>query len=89
MFTVTVDDAMLARLREAIERGAPPEEIARLSQEMRRAMDNYLRDLAKRSEQDPNARNAPNDPNAKTITPRDLAEMMKKIEEAGGTVELK
>ncbi|MCA0407534.1 MAG: TIGR02302 family protein [Proteobacteria bacterium] len=71
-----------ARLREAIERGAPPEEIARLSQEMRRAMDNYLRDLAKRSEQDPNARNAPNDPNAKTITPRDLAEMMKKIEEA-------
>lgn len=71
-----------ARLREAIERGASPDEIARLAQEMRRAMDNYMRDLAKRAEQDPNARNAPNDPNAKTITPRDLAEIMKKIEEA-------
>lgn len=71
-----------ARLREAIERGAPPEEINRLAQEMRRAMDNYLRDLAKRSEKDQNTQNAPRDPNAKVITPRDLAEIMKKIEEA-------
>lgn len=71
-----------ARLRDAIERGAPPEEINRLAQEMRRAMDNYLRDLAKRSEKDNSARNTPNDPNAKVITPRDLAEIMKKIEEA-------
>lgn len=71
-----------ARLKEAIERNAPPEEIARLTQELRRAMENYMRDLARRAEQDPDARDAPNDPNSKTITQRDLAEMMKKIEEA-------
>lgn len=71
-----------ARLRDAIERNAPPEEINRLAQEMRRAMDNYLRDLAKRSEQDPNARNGKADPNEKTISQRDLSDMLKKIEEA-------
>ncbi len=71
-----------ARLREAIEANAPPEDINRLAQEMRRAMDHYLRDLARRADQEPQARPPLEDPAAKTVTPRDLAEMMRKIEEA-------
>lgn len=72
-----------ARLRDAIERGAPPDEIRRLAEELRRAMDRFLREFAERAlrDQDRNAQDrAPIDHN-RMLTQRDLNDMLRKIEE--------
>ena len=81
-----------ARLREALEREASPEEIKRLTEDLRRAMDQFLREFAERAlrNQDPNSQErSPMDP-GKMLTQRDLAEMLRKIEEmarSGNTAE--
>lgn len=81
-----------ARLREALEREASPEEIKRLTEDLRRAMDQFLREFAERAlrNQDQNAQDrSPMDP-GKMLTQRDLAEMLRKIEEmarSGNTAE--
>lgn len=71
------------RLREALERGANPEEIRRLMDEMRQAMNEMLRELMDRAERDrdPNSQADRNDPNQRTLTQRDLQDMLKRIEE--------
>lgn len=81
-----------ARLREALEREASPEEIKRLAEELRRAMDQFLREFAERALRDPD-RNAqdrtPISPE-RMLTQRDLADMLRKIEEmarSGNTAE--
>ncbi len=73
------------RLRQAIERGASEEEIRRLSQDLRQAMDRLMRELAEqamRNRQD--GRNqqqqAQRDPNARTVRPQDLRDMLNRIE---------
>jgi len=43
------------RLAEAIENGASPEEIDELMQEMRDALDNYMRELAEEAERNPDS----------------------------------
>src|ERR671926_409545 len=40
------------RLRDAMERNAPQEEINRLAQELRQAMDRFLREFAERMQRD-------------------------------------
>jgi uncharacterized protein (TIGR02302 family) len=72
-----------ARLREALERDAPPEEVKRLAEELRRAMDQFLREFAERSlrDQDQNGQNRPPMSPERMLTQRDLSEMLKKIEE--------
>ena len=73
-----------ARLREALERGAPQDEIRRLAEELRRAMDQFLREFAERALQnrDPNAdRNAPPVNPENLLTQRDLQDMLRRIEE--------
>ncbi|WP_284177385.1 TIGR02302 family protein [Rhabdaerophilum sp. SD176] len=81
-----------ARLRDALERGATPEEIKRLAEELRRAMDQFLREFAERSlrDQDRNARDQSPVSPERLLTQRDLAEMLRKIEEmarSGNTAE--
>ncbi len=66
------------RLRQAIEDGAPPEEIARLTQELREAMQRYMQALA---EQMPPGEQQAMDPNSMTITQNDLDKMLERIEE--------
>lgn len=70
-----------ARLNDALERNAPPEEIRKLAEEMRRAMDQYLRELAEKTLRDPDqAENRMNAPE-RMLSQRDLNEMLRKIEE--------
>ncbi|KAF0227092.1 MAG: hypothetical protein FD175_2854 [Beijerinckiaceae bacterium] len=72
-----------ARLREALEREASPEEIKKLTEDLRRAMDQFLREFAERAlrDQDRNAQDrSPINPD-RMLTQRDLADMLRKIEE--------
>ncbi|MEM0908090.1 MAG: TIGR02302 family protein [Pseudomonadota bacterium] len=68
------------RLRQALEDGAPPEEIARLTQELREAMQRFLQALAERSRAMPNQQQAM-DPNAQMMTQQNLEDILKRIEE--------
>jgi uncharacterized protein (TIGR02302 family) len=70
------------RLREAMERNAPSDEINRLAQELRQAMDRFLREFAERMQRDqqqadPNSR-APD----RVITQDDLNRMLNEMEQA-------
>lgn len=71
-------------LRKAIEEGASEKEIARLTQELRDALDKYLRELAQRAMQNPQAR-APQDPNQRTMRKQDLDRMLNRIEDLART----
>ena len=69
------------RLREALERGASPEEIARLTQELRQAMNNFLKEY-----QEAQRKNGkPVDPTKKgdqrVVTPEELQAMLDRMEE--------
>ena len=65
-------------LREAMARNAPPEEMRRLTDQLRKAMDRMLAEMAR----NPAARNdAPPDPGARTVTPDQLRQMMQRMED--------
>ena len=67
-------------LREAIQRGASPEEIDRLMSELRTAMAEYMRELAENAARDPNMAQQQVDP-SQMMTGEDLQEMMDRLEE--------
>ena len=72
-------------LQQALERGASEEEIRKLTEEMRRAMDQFMRQLAEQMQRqqqnaDPNQMSQLPE-NFKTVTPRDLQNMLNRIEE--------
>jgi uncharacterized protein (TIGR02302 family) len=71
-------------LQQALERGASEEEIKKLTDELRRAMDRFMRQLAEQMQRqqqnsDQNMANIPE--NFRTVTPRDLQNMLDRIEE--------
>ncbi len=71
-------------LRQAIERGASNEEIQRLTQDLRQAMDRLMRELteqAQRNRQDnQNQQQAQRDQNQRSVRPQDLRDMLNRIE---------
>jgi len=67
-------------LKNALQNGASQEEIEKLSAELRKAMQDFLREFAQRQQQNPNARRAAPDPNARMLTEKDLQRMMDQIE---------
>lgn len=71
------------RLREALDRDAPMDEIKRLTEELRRAMDQFLREFAERTLREQNNADADRDPSPsdRFLTQRDLQDMLRKIEE--------
>ena len=70
-------------LRRALEEGASPEEIARLTRELRQAMDKYL---AAKAEQGRRQTRGPTPPGPRrTITERDLRRMLDRIEDLART----
>lgn len=71
-------------LRRALEEGASDEEIARLTQELREAMNEYFQALAEQMRQNPQAMQ-PMDPNMQSMRPQDLDEMLSRIEELART----
>jgi uncharacterized protein (TIGR02302 family) len=71
-------------LQQALERGASEEEIKKLTEEMRRAMDQFMRQLAEqmqRQQQNGDQNQAQMPENFRTVTPRDLQNMLNRIEE--------
>lgn len=68
------------KLREALERGAPPEEIERLTQELRQALNNFLQDYAKRQQQALKNGQKPQAKNLREITPDELNKLLDQLE---------
>ncbi|MGH2340757.1 TIGR02302 family protein [Segnochrobactraceae bacterium EtOH-i3] len=66
-------------LRRALENGASPEEIARLTQNLREAMNRYLQEMTQQAARSPDSR--PMDPSTRMLTQNDLDAMLKRIEE--------
>jgi uncharacterized protein (TIGR02302 family) len=66
------------RLKDALESGAPPEEIQRLMAELRQALNRYLQAFAEQRSKK-SSRTAAS-PDAKTVSPQDLQHMLDKIE---------
>ncbi len=67
-------------LSQALQNNAGPEEIARLTKELREAMNRYLAEMARRQQTNPN-RNAQNNPNVRVLSQRDIDRMMQQIED--------
>src|SRR5262249_29700766 len=71
------------RLKDALERGAPPEEIQRLMAELRQSLSRYLQALIEqRSKKNGQAVASPD---AKMVSPQDLQRMLDKIESLAKT----
>jgi uncharacterized protein (TIGR02302 family) len=78
-----VDKALRAAqdaLKEALERGASDEEIKKLTQDLRAALDNFMRQLAEQFRNNPQALARPLDPNAKVMRQQDLNNMLDRLE---------
>ena len=73
------------RLNQAMRDGASDAEIEELMRELRRATDDYMRQLSQQAQRDPGQNqqnpNGPQDPNAMQMTQDDLQRMMDRIQE--------
>ncbi len=67
------------RLKDALERGARPEEIQKLMSELRQALNRYLEALLQQQKSGKSSQAAIS-PGAKTVSPQDLERMLNKIE---------
>jgi uncharacterized protein (TIGR02302 family) len=67
-------------LKQALERGASDEEIKKLTENLRAALDKYLRQLAEQFKNNPQQLSRPLDPNTKMLTQRDLDSLLQQIE---------
>ena len=69
-------------LREALERNAPEEEIRKLTENLRAAMDKFLNELAEQQRQQGQQEQAEAPANqSRTISPKDLRSMLDKMQE--------
>jgi uncharacterized protein (TIGR02302 family) len=78
-----VDKALRAAqeaLKQALERGASDEEIKKLTQDLRAAMDNYMRQLAEQFRNNPQQLARPLDSNTKMLRQQDLNNMLERME---------
>jgi len=67
-------------LRQALERGADDNEIKRLADNLRQALDRFMRQLAEQLRRDGTTESRPLDRNTRTVRPQDLRNMLDKIE---------
>ena len=78
-----VDKALRAAqeaLKQALERGASDEEIKKLTQDLRAALDNFMRQLAEQLKNNPQQLARPLDPNTKMLRQQDLNNMIDRLE---------
>ena len=78
-----VDKALRAAqdaLKQALERGATDEEIKKLTDNLRAALDNFLRQLAEQLRNNPQQLARPLDPNTKMLSQQDLKNMLDRLE---------
>lgn len=67
-------------LREALERGASDEEIRRLTEQLRQALDRFMQALAEQLRRDGTTDARPLDRNTRVVRPQDLKNMLDRIE---------
>ncbi|GJD39281.1 MULTISPECIES: TIGR02302 family protein [Methylobacterium] len=72
------------KLKDAIERNAPDEEIKKLTEDLKQALDKFMKQMAERQQKQPQQQGekGKSQQNAKTVTPDDLNKMLKDMEEA-------
>jgi uncharacterized protein (TIGR02302 family) len=78
-----VDKALRAAqdaLKQALERGASDEEIKKLTENLRAALDNFMRQLAEQQRNNPQALARPLDPNTRVMRQQDLNNMIERME---------
>ncbi len=78
-----VDKALRAAqeaLKQALERGASDEEIKKLTDNLRAALDNFLRQLAEQLKNNPQQLARPLDPNTRMLSQQDLKSMIDRME---------
>ncbi len=78
-----VDKALRAAqdaLKQALERGASDEEIKKLTENLRAALDNFMRQLAEQFRNNPQALARPLDPNTRVMRQQDLNNMIERME---------
>ena len=67
-------------LRQALERGASDEELKKLMEDLRAAMDKFLQALAEQMRKNPQQLARPLDSNTRTLSERDLKSMLDRLE---------
>jgi microcompartment protein CcmL/EutN len=67
-------------LKQALERGASDEEIKKLTDNLRAALDNFMRQLAEQLRNNPQQLARPLDPNTKVMRQQDLKNMIDRME---------
>ncbi len=72
-------------LRQALERNAPDEEIKKLTDQLRAALDKYLQALAEQQRRNDNTDLRPPDPNTRLVRPQDLKNLLDQIERLSKT----
>ena len=78
-----VDKALRAAqdaLKQALDRGASDEEIKKLTENLRAALDNFMRQLAEQLRNNPQALARPLDPNTRVMRQQDLNNMIERME---------
>ena len=70
-------------LRQALEKGASEDEIKKLTEDLRAALDKFLRALAEQQHNNPQQLARPLDPKARVLRPEDLKNMLDRIEKSG------
>jgi uncharacterized protein (TIGR02302 family) len=78
-----VDKALRAAqeaLKQALERGASDEEIKKLTENLRAALDNFMRQLAEQLRNNPQALARPLEPNTRVMRQQDLNNMIERME---------
>ena len=69
-------------LREAIDRGASPDEIKRLTDALRQQMDKFVAEMMQNAERNQAQNEQQSDRNSRSITEKDLKSMMDRMEDA-------
>nr|WP_246696620.1 TIGR02302 family protein [Methylobacterium planeticum] len=73
------------RLKDAIERNAADDEIQRLTQDLKQALDKFMKELAEKQRKeprDPSQKSQQSQQSSKSVTPDDLDKMLKDMAEA-------
>ena len=74
--------ALQQQLRDAMARGAPDEEIRKLTDQLRAALDKFLNQLAEQAQRgDRQSRDQAFDRNLRTITPQDLKSLLDRLDQ--------
>lgn len=68
-------------LRKALENGASEQEIAKLTQDLRQALEKFMQELAQRAQNQPNQQAQRNPNGAQAVRPEDLRKMIDRMEQ--------